>query len=79
VACDRFPAADQAELDEVVEVAAHRRSGQAELVCEGRRGDGATLADRLEHAVARARLEDLRLGRTVLAFVSGDKHNTDVT
>ena len=51
----------------------------AELLGKSARSDGAVLADRLQDAVARARLEDVRLCRSVLALVSGDKHNMNVT
>ena len=79
VAADGLAAADEAELDEVLEVPADGRGGQAKLVGERGCGDGAALADRLKDAVARARLQGVRRGRDVLALVFGDKHNTNVT
>ena len=79
VAADGLTAADEAELDEVLEVPADGRGGQAKLVGERGCGDGAALADRLKDAVARARLQGVRRGRDVLALVFGDKHNTHVT
>jgi hypothetical protein len=71
--------ADQVELDEVLEVATDGGGRQAELLGEGGRGDRAALADRLEDPVARARLQGVRRGRNILAVLSSDKHNTDVT
>lgn len=76
---DGLTPGDEVELDEVVEVAADRRRRQAELLGKSARSDGAVLADRLQDAVARARLEDVRLCRSVLALTSGDKHNMNVT
>ena len=62
---------DQAGVDEVLEVTADGRDGEAELLGQRRRGHGSALADRLQDPVARARLE--HLGRF------GDIHNVDVT
>ena len=76
---DGLTTRDEVELDEVVEVATNRRRRQAELLGKSARSDGTMLADRLQDAVARARLEDVRLCRSVLALVSGDKHNMNVT
>ncbi len=62
---------DEPGLDEVLEVAADGRRGQAEVLGEGGGGDGSVLADGLQHPVSSARLEDLG--------GLSDIHNTHVT
>lgn len=62
---------DEGRLDEVLEVTAHGRGGQTEILGQGRGGDWPVFADGLQNPVSSARLEDLG--------GLSDIHNTHVT